>query len=171
MTSVYVSHLASALGDTTQSVEEAGERRQLVSPADALRAAGFERHHCSSSGQTAYDLARAAFLASNIDGASVDAIVYSTCLPLNGSNDTARSSEQFAATGDVKSLMQFPASRLQAEFAMNDAIVIGLNQQACTGMLGALRIARNLLLAESDMNDVVCITADRFPEGAKYEQA
>ena len=171
MTSVYVSHLSSALGDTTQSVEEAGERRQLVSPASALRAAGFERHHTCSSRQTAYDLARAAFAASSIDAASVDGIVYSTCLPLNGNNDGAGNKEQFAVSGDVKRLMQFPASKLQAEFAMNNAIVIGLNQQACTGMLGALRIARNLLMAESDMNNVVCITADRFPEGARYEQA
>ena len=171
MTSVYVSHLSSALGDTMQSVEEAAERGQLVSPASALRAAGFERHHACSSSQTAYDLARDAFAASSIEAAGVDAIVYSTCLPLNGSNDVAGNSEQFAASGDVKKLMQFPASRLQAEFAMHDAIVIGLNQQACTGMLGALRIARNLLMAESDMNNVVCITADRFPEGARYEQA
>lgn len=171
MTFVYVSHLGSALGDTTQSVEEAGVRKQLVSPATALRAAGFERHHSCSSEQTAYDLARAAFLASNIDAANVDAIVYSTCLPLNGSIDGVGNGEKFGLSGDVKKLMQFPASRLQAEFAMNGAIVIGLNQQACTGMLGALRIARNLLIAESDMNNVVCITADRFPKGAKYEQA
>ncbi len=171
MTLVYVSHLGSALGDTTQSVEEAGERQQLVSPANALRAAGFERHHRCSRDQSAYDLARAAFRASNIDATDVNAIVYSTCLPLNGNIDGAGNSEQFAVSGDVKRLMQFPASRLQAEFAMHGAIVIGLNQQACTGMLGALRIARNLLLAESEMNNVVCITADRFPHGAKYEQA
>lgn len=171
MTFVYVSHLSSALGDTTQSVEKAGERCQLVSPANALRAAGFERHHTCSRDQTAYDLARAAFVASNIDAADMDAIVYSTCLPLNGSNDGAGNGEHFAVNGDVKKLMQFPASKLQAEFAMDGAIVIGLNQQACTGMLGALRIARNLLMAESDMNNVVCITADRFPHGAKYEQA
>lgn len=171
MTFVYVSHLSSALGDTTQSVEEAGERRQLVSPATALRAAGFERHHSCSGNQTAYDLARAAFLASNIDAVNVGAIVYSTCLPLNGCNDAVGNSELFAGSGDVKKLMQFPASKLQAEFAMKETIVIGLNQQACTGMLGALRIARNLLLAESDMDNVLCITADRFPNGAKYEQA
>jgi 3-oxoacyl-[acyl-carrier-protein] synthase-3 len=171
MTFVHVSHLSSALGDTAQSVEEAARRQQLVSPATALRAAGFERHHVCSDDQTAYDLARAAFIAANIDPANVDAIVYSTCLPLNGSIDGVGNGARFAAEGDVKALMQFPASRLQADFAMHDAIVIGLNQQACTGMLGALRIARNLLLAESDMSNVVCITADRFPVGAKYEQA
>jgi 3-oxoacyl-[acyl-carrier-protein] synthase-3 len=54
---------------------------------------------------------------------------------------------------------------------MQRAFVIGLNQQACTGMLGALRIARNLLRAEANLANVLCVTADRFPPGARYEQA
>ena len=39
------------------------------------------------------------------------------------------------------------------------------------GMLGALRLARYMLVAETDFNNILCITADRFPEGAIYEQA
>ena len=38
-------------------------------------------------------------------------------------------------------------------------------------MLGAIRLARNYLVAESDLNNILCITADRFPEDAKYEQS
>src|SRR5207244_2442363 len=48
---------------------------------------------------------------------------------------------------------------------------IGLNQQACTGMLGSLRLARMLLLTEPEMQRILCVTADRFPEGAFYEQS
>jgi 3-oxoacyl-[acyl-carrier-protein] synthase-3 len=49
--------------------------------------------------------------------------------------------------------------------------VVGLNQQACTSMLGSMRLARALLAAEPDLRRVLCVTADRFPEGSLYEQA
>jgi 3-oxoacyl-[acyl-carrier-protein] synthase-3 len=67
--------------------------------------------------------------------------------------------------------MHFPASDLQRDLSLDRAIVIGLNQQACTGMLGSLRLARALLADEPEWNRVLCVTADRFPEGAVYEQA
>ena len=67
--------------------------------------------------------------------------------------------------------MDFPASRLQAEFGLSRAIVVGLHQQACTGMLGALRVAGALLATEPTWRRVLCVTADRFPAGAWYEQA
>ncbi len=168
MTATYLSHLASALGTQRRSVDEAARAGQLVSPVAALRDSGFETHHVCKRGETALDLARAAFEASGIDPRSVDAIVYSTCLPQNGSMSDW---QRFDETGDVKHVMRFPASDLQAEFGMRDAIVVGLNQQACTGMLGALRLARCMLVAESTFDNVLCITADRFPEGAVYEQA
>ena len=168
MNETYISHLASALGSEHRSVEDAGTAGQLVSPVEALRDSGFETHHVCAGDETAFDLAIRAFEASGIDAESVDAIVYSTCLPQNGSmSDWAR----FDETGDVKHVMRFPASDLQAECGMQNAIVIGLNQQACTGMLGALRLARCMLVAESSFENILCITADRFPEGAVYEQA
>ena len=34
-----------------------------------------------------------------------------------------------------------------------------------------MRVARALLAAEPDLNRVLCVTADRFPPGAYYEQA
>ena len=72
---------------------------------------------------------------------------------------------------DVKELMDFPASRLQAEFGLSRAIVVGLHQQACTGMPGSLRVAGALLSTEPGWRRVLCVTADRFPPGAWYEQA
>jgi 3-oxoacyl-[acyl-carrier-protein] synthase-3 len=78
---------------------------------------------------------------------------------------------KFDSSHDVKHLMRFPASELQAEYGMKNAAVIGLNQQACTSMLGSLRLARSLLIAEPEVKKVLCISADRFPENARYEQA
>lgn len=168
MSRVYVSRFASALGSVRQSVEQAEAAGRLFSAAAALRAAGFDTHHVCAAGESGYSLAARAVQASGIDPSTVDAIVYSTCLPVNGNLGAP---DAFAESGDVKHLMRFPASRLQAELGMARAFVIGLNQQACTGMLGALRVARNLLLAEPEVHNVLCVTADRFPPGARYEQA
>ena len=168
MNAVFVSHFATALGSRRQSLEEAAVLGQLVSPPAALRSVGFESHYICDDAETAYDLAASAFRASSIEVDDVDVIVYSTCLPING-NEADPSG--FAASRDVKDLMRFPASKLQADFGMRDAIIIGINQQACTGMLGAIRVGRSLLLAEPDIEIVLCITADRFPPGAFYEQA
>jgi len=168
MSEVYLSHLASALGSAAQTVEQAGAAGQLVSEARALRDAGFESHHVCADGENAYQLAAGAFGKSGIDAASIDTIIYSTCLPLNGN---IRDGTAFDASADVKQLMHFPASELQADFGMEKAFVIGLNQQACTGMLGALRLGRNMLRAEEDLENILCITADRFPQTAKYEQS
>lgn len=168
MSAIYVSRFASALGSVRQSVEQAEATGQLFSPAAALRAAGFDCHHVCAADESGYSLAVKAVAASGLDPATIDAIVYSTCLPISG--NLGRPAD-FEHSGDVKHLMRFPASELQAELGMQRAFVVGLNQQACTGMLGALRIARNLLRAEADLANVLCVTADRFPPGARYEQA
>jgi 3-oxoacyl-[acyl-carrier-protein] synthase-3 len=168
MTDVFISHLASSLGSAVRTVDETGASGQLVSSAEALRESGFDAHHVCTADETVFDLAAAAFRNSGIAPSCVDAIVFSTCLPMNGN---VSGDDVFRESRDVKDVMQFPASLLQAEFDMQRACVIGLNQQACTGMLGALRIARNMIVAEADINNVLCITADRFPDGAIYEQS
>jgi 3-oxoacyl-[acyl-carrier-protein] synthase-3 len=98
----------------------------------------------------------------------IDSIVYATTLPCNGNAGDER---RFRESGDVKHLMDFPVSRLQAELGLTRAQVFGLNQQACTGFLGAVSLARYVLAGEPAFARVLCLTADRFPEGALYEQA
>jgi 3-oxoacyl-[acyl-carrier-protein] synthase-3 len=130
--------------------------------------AGFERHHACGPETTAYDLARQAVRNMGNGLGDPGAIVYVTCIPENANIGSAA---RFAETRDVKYLMDYPASHLQADFGLDRAKVLGLNQQACTGMLGALGVARMLLLTEPEVGSVLCITADRFPDGALYEQS
>ncbi len=165
---VFIDALAHVLGDQTHTVEQAAECGRIGSSAAALRRAGFARHHVCSPATTAYDLAwrTAAQLRGRLD--HVDVIVHATCLPQNAQLDDGT---RFAATRDVKDLMDFAASRLQAALDLGHATVIGLTQQACTGALGAVRIGAALLRSEPAVRGVLCITADRFPEGALYEQA
>ena len=171
MSDVFLSHFSSALGSKVQTVEQAEKAGQLFSPAAALRDAGFESHHVCPDDENSYHLAARAFADSGIDPQAIDAMIYSTCLPLNGNIGDVGNTENFADSRDVKHVMRFPASKLQAEFGMDNAFIIGLNQQACTGMLGALRIARNMLYSEDGLKQILCITADRFPQNAIYEQA
>jgi 3-oxoacyl-[acyl-carrier-protein] synthase-3 len=164
---IFIHDFGFALGDIACTVEESAAAGRLRSRAEDLRDAGFDRHHLCSPAHTAYDLAHAAVR--DLPGArAADTLIYATCLPQNGNlAEPAR----FAASRDVKDLMDFPASRLQVALGLEHALVLGLTQQACTGFLGSLRLARALLLAEPERARVLCVTSDRFPPGALYEQS
>lgn len=164
----FVSDFAFALGSQKLSVEQSVEAGRTRTGAGEFLDAGFRFHHVCADGESAYDLAEAVATGMGDAVAGADALVYATCIPLNGSVGDAGRFEQ---SRDVKHLMDYPASRLQAALGLDDAIVIGLNQQACTSMLGSLRLAGALLASEPEMERVLCLTADRFPPGALYEQA
>ena len=168
MSGCFVDGFAYALGSRKVAVEDSVAAGRTRTGAAELLDAGFRFHHLCDDGETAYDLAEAAVrsMGDAVDGAG--AIVYATCIPANGNvADPAR----FAASADVKDLMDYPASRLQAALGLDDAVVLGLTQQACTSMLGSVRLAAALLATEPDMERVLCVSADRFPAGASYEQA
>src|SRR5687767_7093404 len=101
---ITVQSLAFALGERRQTVEEAHASGRLLSPPSALREAGFAHHHLCAAESDAYDLARRA-VAGVEDLGDVDAIIYATCLPQNGS---VGSPARFAESRDVKHLMDFP---------------------------------------------------------------
>jgi len=165
---IYLDHLCVAVGELASTVEESAARGRLLSRPEALREAGFERHHICAAATTPYELARAAVEEIRPRLSGIGALVYATSLPCNGNlGDPAR----FAATGDVKYLMDFPVSHLQADFDLEGALVLGVNQLACTSLLGAIRLARMVLTAEPGLGRALCVTADRFPEGALHEQA
>ncbi len=165
---VFVDHIGYALGEVTRTVEETGARGDLLSQPDVLTEAGFCVHHVSGPRQTAYDFARQAVQTVERELGNVGAIIYSTCIPANANIGRA---DAYLESRDVKNLMDFPASHLQSDFGLDRAIVIGLSQQACTGLLGSLRLAQALLRSEPETERVLCLTSDRFPEGALYEQS
>lgn len=168
MTEVYVDHLGYALGRHKHSVEESAAAGRIHNAAADFLASGFAWHHVCAETETAYDLARGAVSSIGDGLGSPEAIVYATCIPANANlGDPAR----FAETSDVKHLMDFPVSRLQADLGLEGAFVVGLGQQACTSMLGSLRLAHGLIATDPGIDRVLCVSADRFPPGASYEQA
>ena len=168
MRPVYLDHLSYALGDEVYTVQEAEALNRTVTSASALQEVGFSQHHVAGANTSAYELAFQTVQSIQADLGVIDAVLYATCIPLNGNVGELG---KFHETKDVKYLMDFPASRLQAEFGFDRAMILGLNQQACAAMLSSIRIAQMLILQERDIQRVLCITSDRFPEGALYEQA
>lgn len=165
---VYVHDFALSLGAYDFSLEESVAAGRTHTGAQALGEAGFRRHRVARTEQSAYDLARAAVAPIAHAATDAGAIIYATCLPQNANIGSV---DRFLATRDVKHLMDFPVSHLQADFGFDRAAAIGLGQQACTSMLGSLRIARALLRDEPDLGRILCVSADRFPDGAEHEQA
>lgn len=170
LSAIYADGFCYALGEQKLHVTDSAAAGRLVSAAEDLASAGFGWHHLCAPDTSPYDLARATVdqLAAADQLREIDAIVYATCLPVNGS---VGEESRWRETRDVKYLMDYPASRLQADYELDDAVVLGLNQQACTSMLGSLRLAGAMLAAEPSWRRVLCVTADRFPDGAIYEQA
>ncbi len=162
----YVDRFAYALGSVKHDVSDSAAAGRTHNPAGAFVQSGFRWHHVCAEGETAYDLALAAVRGIDDDVSDVGAIVYATCIPANANLGT-----RFDETADVKDLMDFPVSRLQSDLGLDGAFVVGLGQQACTSMLGSLRIAHGLLSTEESLSRVLCVSADRFPAGATYEQA
>lgn len=168
MNAVFVHDFAYALGELSQTVEDAAAQGRTLSSSADLRAAGFERHLRCGPDTSVYELAHRTVSAINGRLGRTSAVIYATTLPMNGNLGSAR---EYTSSRDVKSLMDFPVSHLQSDFDLDGAVAIGLNQQACTGLLGSIRVARGLLASEPSFEQVLCVTADRFPEGAIYEQA
>lgn len=168
MTPAFVNHFSYALGEVRSNVAQAAANGLLLSAPQVLEQAGFAQHYVCGPGTNAYDLARRAVGKIEDRLGEIDAIVYATCIPGNGNVGSLASYQE---TRDVKYLMDFPASRLQSDFGLVNAMVLGVNQQACTGMLGSLYLAQMMINGDARMRRVLCITADRFPEQAIYEQA
>jgi 3-oxoacyl-[acyl-carrier-protein] synthase-3 len=172
---VYLDFPDYVLGSQAKSIEESFQQGLLFSNPDELKHSGFNQHHICKDDESAYDLAYEAVKKvanylerSDQDIRNTDAIIYSTCLPFNANIGKYK---DFEESRDIKHLITYPGSKLQADFEMDKAIVIGIDQQACTSMIGSLRLAKMFLHTEKSMQQILCLTADRFPPGAKYEQS
>jgi 3-oxoacyl-[acyl-carrier-protein] synthase III len=168
MTEAFLSHLSFALGDDTSTVDESYSSGKTFSEPSSLKEAGFDRHHICHPRTSAYQLAKAAVQQIQPHFTEVGAIIYSTCLPLNG---TVETQHNFHDSKDIQDLMNFPVNHLQVDFNLTKATAFGLNQQSSTGILGSIRLAKALLATEESLKQVLCVTSDRLPDGASYEQS
>jgi 3-oxoacyl-[acyl-carrier-protein] synthase-3 len=130
----------------------------LVSPADRLEGFGFHGAWVAKDpAELATRAARSALADANITPGDIDVLLMAGAL----SQTHQRASEQ--PTGGVLDGFCYSASWLQEELGLDRAAVCGVAQQGCAGMFSALRTARALLIAEPELNHVLCVGADSLP--------
>jgi 3-oxoacyl-[acyl-carrier-protein] synthase III len=153
----------------SRSVRELAVAGMLASEPEVLEGFGFDRVHVATA-ESPYDLALEAagrlLDAEGIDPGGVGLLVYSGAPGAaafasgtdGGSSDFLRTTERF----------RFPATRLQYELGLLDASVISVDQLACTGLFGAIRVARGICLSEG-LDLALCVSAEFFPADAGRE--
>jgi 3-oxoacyl-[acyl-carrier-protein] synthase III len=105
---------------------------------------------------------------SAFDLEKIDVLLYAGALATSSVVMTD-ASEAWNALIDPTPLFRFPGTCLQAELGIPNASVIGISQLACNTFQAAIRLARALLIAEPEVNHVLCVAADRFSARARRE--
>ncbi len=159
-----------AFPSASVSVGELARLGLLKSEASVLEGFGFGQVHVAES-ESPFDLglvaARSLLEEQQVDPDDIGLLVYTgtpgtaAFLPGSAPEPTysfLRTTERF----------RFPGTRLQYELGLGGASVLALDQLACTGLFGAIRVAKGLCVAE-DIDLALCISAEFFPADAGRE--
>jgi 3-oxoacyl-[acyl-carrier-protein] synthase-3 len=158
--SVHIPAIEYALPDQSLSLEELAAAGRLNSPPEVLRSFGFNRAWVADArGDDLASRAVARLLErSGIDPESIGLVLYAA----------ARSAGHAAGDGLLGSF-SYPAARLQYEFGLVNARVVGVSQSGCLGLMTAVSFARATLVADPGVSRVLCVSADVLPAGSSRE--
>jgi len=162
--------IAYAFPAASRTVAELAREGQLQSDPAVLERFGFGSVHVARE-ESPFDLARRAaetLLAERaLDPEAID-------LPADTGTPGTAAFAPAAAPAPERSFLRtterfhFPATRLQYELGLTRASVLALDQMACTGLFGAVRVARALCLAEG-VRRALLVSAEFFPPDAGRE--
>jgi 3-oxoacyl-[acyl-carrier-protein] synthase-3 len=166
--------LAYQLPETVRTIEELDREGKLESPVAHLRDFGFDRVWIEESGdhmRLAHGAVARLLDETELDPGEVDVVIHSGSITPSGMihPQPERSDPHFLAVRNFLDFFKFPASKLQYDFDMAGSSVLGIGQQSCTALISALRIARDIILAEDEVSTVLCVSSDAFPPNAKRE--
>jgi 3-oxoacyl-[acyl-carrier-protein] synthase III len=169
--------IAEYLPARVATVGELGERGLLRGSPDTLKSFGFDTVHLAGE-ESNIDMAIAAAQRvldnSDIDRDEIGMILYAAAL---NSSSTLWDGNGGSPNGSVlqldtvPDLFKYPVSVLQTELDLPKASVVGINQIGCASIFAALRMARALIVAEDDLQAVLCVSADKFPAGRHRDLA
>lgn len=154
----------------SRTVAELAGAGLLQSDPALLEEFGFSRVHVAT-GESPYDLAldaaRALLDERAIDPESIGLLIYTGTpgIAAFAAGDSPGPTHSFLRTTER---FRYPATRLQYDLGLDRASVIALDQLACTGLFGAVRLARAMCLAEG-VERVLCVSAEFFPADAGRE--
>ena len=162
MEPVHIPAIAYALPERTVDLTTLAGKGLLDSPATSLAEFGFRRVHVSD--RDAHDLALAAVQQlldeHAIDPESIDVIFFAGAIP---------SSHCVAVSEAPLAGFTYPAARIQYECGLLNATAHGVSQSGCTGLMDAVALAADHLLANPRARRIVCVSADVLPARAKRE--
>jgi 3-oxoacyl-[acyl-carrier-protein] synthase III len=167
---VRIAEVAYTLAAESATVAQLAQRGLLSSEPALLERFGFGsvRTACDES---PYELALASCRAlldrTGIDPCAIGLVVYGGqqgpyAFERATSTDTGRVAQR------TMQRFRYPGARLQYELGLERAMLIGVDQLACTGLLGAVRVARALCVAEN-VRHALCVSAEFFPADAGRE--
>lgn len=157
-----------------KSLEDLKREKKLTSSVATLRSFGFNEIRVVRD-ETHIDLAKKAIgnlLTDNrIDPLEIDLILFAGAttpsLMVYGKKHQPESS--LLTITNAMDFFKYPASRIQYELGFSQATVIGIGQQGCSSIFSAWRLARDVLLSEENIRNVLCVSSDVFPTHAPRE--
>lgn len=165
---VRLAEITYALPAGSASVEDLAAGGALASEPDLLRRFGFDRVAIATT-ESPYSLALAAardvLRNAAADPSEIDVIVYAG---EQGPGAFLRAGADRHDAHATTARFRYPASRLQYDLGLDRALVLGVDQLACTSLLGAVRVARALCLAEG-FRTALCVCGDFVPRDAGRE--
>jgi 3-oxoacyl-[acyl-carrier-protein] synthase-3 len=165
-----ISAISYAFPTGSRSVRELAAAGSLDSDPEMLERFGFGTVRVAVE-ETPYELALAAASAllreHAIDPASIDALMYSGAPGTIAFAKPRDAAAQATGMCDARRF-EYPATRLQFDLGLERATVLGLDQLACTAILGAVRLARALCIAEG-LERVLCVASEFYPAQAGRE--
>jgi 3-oxoacyl-[acyl-carrier-protein] synthase-3 len=140
-------------------LEELKKRKLLSSSVNELRSFGFKQIHIAQN-HSETDLAAKAVskVLKTVNPESIDGILYASALP-----DFRR------ITPNPLEYFTYPVSFLQYSFGMNRAFATGISQAGCVSFLSAIRIARDMLIADNSLERILCVGSGVLPKISKRE--
>ena len=160
---VGISAIEYALPERRVALEQLEAADKLDSPAARLREFGFEVVHVSDEpAERLVSVAVARLLENHaISPDSVDALFYAGAIPPS----------HFVKGGDGDFLdgFSYPAAKLHYDFGFLNATITGISQVGCLGLMSAVKAAADFLVANTDANRALCVSADVFPPQARRE--
>ncbi|HEY3747400.1 MAG TPA: hypothetical protein VGL17_14205, partial [Gemmatimonadaceae bacterium] len=146
--------------ESTQSVQRLEDESQLQSTPRTLESFGFANVHVGIE-ESPYQLARDAvaklMTEQAIDPESVGLVIYGGTpgvMAFSPAGDAAIGAAGFCTTDRFK----YPSARLQYDLGLSKAWAFGIDQMACTTLLGATRIARSLCMTEG-IERAICVAS------------
>jgi 3-oxoacyl-[acyl-carrier-protein] synthase-3 len=157
------------LPPTTRSIRELALSGLIAGDAAPLEAFGFSNARVARD-ETHVDMAiraaRCVLEETDTEPADVDVVLYASAL---ASSSVAPCVPPPAGSvlhlTSLPELFRYPASMLQDELDLTNAVVAGVNQQACASIFSAMQLGRSTLIADPDVSTVLCVASDRLPDG------